>query len=153
MTDLGPSKETLTEFYISHGMDPEQAEAAAQSSIDTMNRFIDLPVDGDGKKIFRYANTPQLRRIMRNARKRDYNRQLKSSTPIDPNGAHIVSQPLIHSHRNGEDCEPHIRCLWNIKLLGRKEPLEIHLDVPTDDYMGLPMTGEPKGQGDGQHRW
>jgi ferredoxin len=89
----------------------------------------------------RVATTNILADLIVNASKRGYNRQLdlkKFEAVADPEGFHILSGMLIHEHKHGVACEPHMRCRVLVKVKDSMDPVEAWLDVEMSRFNKLP---------------
>ena len=53
---------------------------------------------------------------------------------MDPEGLHLLTFSLIHTHRAGEEIEPHLRCVWLVKKKGTKKPETKIMDIDFDVY-------------------
>jgi hypothetical protein len=69
-----------------------------------------------------------------------WNRQLSPDAVndiVDEGGVHLVSSVMVHEHRAGRACEPHLRCRLLIKAAGSLEPVEAWLDVDIESFAAL----------------
>jgi len=81
------------------------------------------------------ATTPYFTRTSRQGLKWDYNRQISEQIAEVPDHKYRVEEYLIHNHRHGVRCEPHVRCV--ISLAPFKNTFVI-CDVPTKFFEKLP---------------
>jgi hypothetical protein len=63
-----------------------------------------------------------------------FNRQLSDRVAELPEANYPVALTLLHRHRQGQPCEPHMRC----RVLGPGERTLAYVDVPLDYYQRLP---------------
>jgi hypothetical protein len=81
------------------------------------------------------VDTSTLKRLVANARKAGLNRTMSKQVEkhLDPDGKHVLSQPMIHGD---VQC---IRCIIVLcKLKHREEPVQGQLDFTFDDFNALP---------------
>jgi hypothetical protein len=95
---------------------------------DAIQRFPD-----DNLEAGRWASYKQLLGAVQRAKAVNYNRQLppKLVRRLDPQGISTFTFVMLHDHIDTEPVEhPHVRAYAYIKLHGRKDPHEQHLDIP-----------------------
>jgi hypothetical protein len=91
----------------------------------------------------KYCRTPKFKQLARLADENNYNRipAPRLLAQLDPQGTHICTFDMVHKHKHGVECEPHMRTIWMVKQRGRKEAVEnVSLDIPMKEYQMLPNT-------------
>lgn len=94
---------------------------------------------------YRMVDTDSLVLLIKDSTRREYNRQLDLDLvleQVDPDGIHIVQDFLLHEHRHGEVCEPHLRCRVLIKVNDTFVPIEGWLDIEIEQFSSLPLVPE-----------
>lgn len=97
-------------------------------------------------------DTPTLKKLISDAAKRNYNRQIDPEVfkeRADPDGVHVLQSLMTHLHAGGQVTEPHARCRVLIKVKGHELPGEAWLDVALKKFMALPDLDTIMGQLDG----
>ena len=82
------------------------------------------------------TNTAGLIRLIEAAQAAGYNRTLPQVDVerLDPEGFHIITDMMIHSHAAGEPVDPHYRCSVMAKVTDQDEPFEGYLDVSFENF-------------------
>jgi len=86
------------------------------------------------------VSTDQLYTLVRSAKRRGYNRQIdlgRLRESVDPSGIHVLKDWMLHEHKAGVQCEPHVRCEVYIKVADRMEPATAWLDVELEQFNRL----------------
>jgi len=82
------------------------------------------------------VDTKTLIWIAHDGRKRGYNRQLSEdfTNTLDWNGTHLVTFSLPHEHIGGKEVEPHMRVELFAKIINKREPTTVILDMSMASY-------------------
>ena len=86
------------------------------------------------------ADTPTMIELMEDADRREYNRRLiteKLVPDLDPDGIHIIRDWMMHEHKAGVLCEPHVRCQVYLRMKGTYELTEGFLDIELERFNRL----------------
>lgn len=90
----------------------------------------------------RVANTEQLLLMGINSIKRRYNRLMTPdlTDELDDLANHLLVPMMLHEHKQGEPCEPHVRVNAYLKLQNRPpvQPEILVLDFALEDFDALP---------------
>lgn len=92
------------------------------------------------------ASTKEMRAIAREARRRGLNRQM---TPaqfqlLDPKGTHVLTPIAVHEYADEQPVEPHMRMFVYLKMIGKHDAIERHLDVPFEFLHGMLDENQPQ---------
>lgn len=82
-----------------------------------------------------YFTRKHLLQASRLGQKWDFNRQLDDNIAEGPDQKYAVEAFLVHNHRHGVRCEPHIRCMISLAPL---DDGAVFCDVPTNYFKKLP---------------
>ena len=97
-------------------------------------------------KTHRVASKDAIKHLNKVAARRNYNRQLSTSTirKLDPDGVNVLAVALIHEHAEGKLVDPHYRCFVFLKFTDDAAPHRAMLDVPMDEYDALTTVDQYK---------
>lgn len=91
--------------------------------------------------MMKIANTRQMLEINQHAADDGYNQYVDPkmlSEIIDPDGLHVLTDVMVHEHKQGVLVDPHLRCIVMIKARGTTQPYQALLDVEFDAFNALP---------------
>ena len=91
----------------------------------------------------RVATTEQLIKLNDDAIREDFNRSMDPEVlkdMADPDGKHVLIPLMLHEHKSGVRCDPHIRCRVFIKRPNTLEPEVAMLDVAIEAMNVLPSS-------------
>lgn len=84
-------------------------------------------------------NTTTLENLQDAAIEAGYNRTLGGIDidDVDPDGFHILTSVMFHSHAAGLKVDPHHRCSVLVKMTDQHDPVESFIDVSFEDFDNL----------------
>lgn len=92
------------------------------------------------------ATTSQLFDLNNESMTEGYNRVMPDTLleQVDPLGNHLLVAMMIHEHKNGEPCDPHIRAEAVLKMAHQspREPKCVTIDISIERYNALPTAAE-----------